>query len=367
MNPNLPLLPTEEKPVRATQQSSVVALASTIKHPYLNKNDSESIRVFLRKYDKYVVEIEARAKQLGDEMSSTTAKPISLVFCVDAEYLESAIALGFIPGVSRSGELTDEKLRSYLEGKATESKDTITLNSLNALVSKNLRTNMHDPSATSRMQSLFIQYHTLLRKHGVQWVLVDAQKVAVQHVLSAIQPKSLQDRLRSDLEFAHYHLRKDFKGFVAHAIKLAEVFQLVDDGKPKENGNKSKSSKSKPGNNPKGGGGSSSTGEGKEPTQRKATKGEKDDSAKPERKPPLCIMPRCRDKKKRHFFDDCPEPKEEIEAMKKSLEKPPSSNTRSKASSNKSDTADTQPATKQVGAVLNHPHVPLWYSLENPK
>ena len=35
-------------------------------------------------------------------------------------------------------------------------------------------------------------------------------EVAVQHIISAIRPKTLQERLKNDLEFAHYNLRKDF-------------------------------------------------------------------------------------------------------------------------------------------------------------
>lgn len=53
----------------------------------------------------------------------------------------------------------------------------------------------------------------------------------MQHALSSISPKSLQNRLNSDLELSNYHLKKDFKGFVSHYVNIAEAFQLVDDGK----------------------------------------------------------------------------------------------------------------------------------------
>lgn len=53
------------------------------------------------------------------------------------------------------------------------------------------------------------------------------QKVAVKHVLSAIKPKPLKERLESDVAFSQHALRKEFTGFLAHAIKLAEVFRLV--------------------------------------------------------------------------------------------------------------------------------------------
>lgn len=101
---------------------------------------------------------------------------------------------------------------------------------LDAVVGKSLCMDMSDCSATSRMESLFVLYHTSLCQHGLNWALHDAQNVAVQHVLSRIRPMSLQFRLRDDLELSHYSLKKDFQGFSAHATKPADAFELVDDG-----------------------------------------------------------------------------------------------------------------------------------------
>lgn len=56
------------------------------------------------------------------------------------------------------------------------------------------------------------------------------QKVAVGNVLSAIRPKSLRERLESDLEFSHYQGKKDFKKFIKHSVELSDAFQLVDTG-----------------------------------------------------------------------------------------------------------------------------------------
>lgn len=50
------------------------------------------------------------------------------------------------------------------------------------------------------------------------------------HVRSAIPPESLRSRLECDLKLSHYQLRKDFRGFMAHAVKLSEAFQLVENG-----------------------------------------------------------------------------------------------------------------------------------------
>ena len=68
----------------------------------------------------------------------------------------------------------------------------------------------------------------------ISWLLDANQKVAVCHFLSAIFAKTLKERLESDLEFAHDKLKRDFKKFMAHTIKVSEAFRIVDSG-PKKN------------------------------------------------------------------------------------------------------------------------------------
>lgn len=79
------------------------------------------------------------------------------------------------------------------------------------------------------MQDLFTSYDTLLSQSRLRWLIKDKPKVAVQHVLSAICPQSLHDRLDSDLKFSKYKLLKNFYCFIAHGTRLAEAFQIVDE------------------------------------------------------------------------------------------------------------------------------------------
>lgn len=80
-------------------------------------------------------------------MSEDIVSSGSLPFCVDPEWLESLIALGFIPGVTAAKEVSDFALRSYLNGKCEESKDVVTLESLDEVVCRELRTKMADSNA----------------------------------------------------------------------------------------------------------------------------------------------------------------------------------------------------------------------------
>lgn len=108
------------------------------------------------------------------------------------------------------------------------------LEKLDEIVRKELRTDMWNTNATACMQDLFTSYHTILTRHGLKWIIIENQKVAIQHVLSAIKPASQKDRLENHLGFAKHDLKKDFTGFLSHAVRLAEAFQIVDAGKPIE-------------------------------------------------------------------------------------------------------------------------------------
>ena len=194
------------------------------------KEDPLSIRIFLRRCDAYCNEVRVRAEQLvwqGSPSTTEISRPVILKYCVDTEYIEAAILLRRIVDIASYDALTDDKLRNFLMTKGEESTDVVTLGSLDILVRDNLKMNMSDNSANSRVESLFISYIMLLRKHGLVWVREKSQKVAVGHVLSAIRPFTLQRRFDDDLQFAHSNLRKDFSAFMDHAIDVSKAYQKV--------------------------------------------------------------------------------------------------------------------------------------------
>lgn len=61
-------------------------------------------------------------------------------------------------------------------------------------------------NAKARMQDVFSSYHTILRRNALTCIVMDNQKIAFAHVLSAIQPPTLIDRLESGLTFSHHAL-----------------------------------------------------------------------------------------------------------------------------------------------------------------
>lgn len=71
-------------------------------------------------------------------------KPVSLTFCVAVEFLESSIALQFIPVVEWYEELSDAQVRLLRDSQCKESKETFNLNQLDGMVQHQLRTEMNN-------------------------------------------------------------------------------------------------------------------------------------------------------------------------------------------------------------------------------
>lgn len=148
--------------------------------------------VFLRLYDQYAREVNKRARQLvaDDFVSAEVVNPVRLKYCVDSEWLESLIELEFIPDVTSYDELQDSHIGSYLDGKAEESKEVMTISVLDKLVENELRIDMSDKDARSRIETLFMSYNSLLRRNGLAWLSKDNEKISIFHVLSRIRPES---------------------------------------------------------------------------------------------------------------------------------------------------------------------------------
>lgn len=106
----------------------------------------------------------------------------------------------------------------------------MTLPALGAIVMGDLKMDMRNSNASSRMKNLFVEYQGLLRRHGLEWLAVENQKVCVQHIISFVCPTKLRSRLESDLAFFKHELKKDLLEFFKPAQRLSDAFQLVDSG-----------------------------------------------------------------------------------------------------------------------------------------
>lgn len=82
----------------------------------LINTELEAIHSALRKYDPYSSTAFAWARQhTTDTLTIKTVKPADLKFCMDAEYLEPSVVLGFISEASTYKGLTNAEVRDFLE------------------------------------------------------------------------------------------------------------------------------------------------------------------------------------------------------------------------------------------------------------
>ena len=216
------------------------------------------------------------------------------------------------------------------------------MESLDAIVSRDLRMNMSTRNARSRMESIFIAYHGIISIHDVSWVNKENQKLAISHVLDAIRPIALKDRLGSDLSFSHYDKRKEFQAFIKHAIYVSECFQVRDNGprNPRAPSNSGASA--------------GSTNRSGNPTSGESTRRASE--------LPLCLWLPHRARGLRHLLKHCGEflPKEKLQLLAARTEQSkldtPAQNTRSKSQSQeRADKNSRPPTTGRIVSITNSP------------
>lgn len=138
-----------------------------------------------------------RAKKIvsNDHVATHVIEPVNPNFCVVVKWLEYIIALSIIRDVPRYEELTNTVLQKYLGTKEEEYKTLVTLIALNNIVGQELGIIMKEDNATSRMENVFISWHTLLHRHSLLSKPIENQIVSVSQVSSTIRPRALKDRV----------------------------------------------------------------------------------------------------------------------------------------------------------------------------
>lgn len=153
---------------------------------------------------------------------------IELKYCLDTQHFTSCIALSFIEDVNSCEDMTDEQLLKYFDKEAEALKDATRLEGLHEFLECKLMMNMDNQNARWYIQGLFVNNHSFLSQNGVKGIIKESQKLAVTYVLSDISLQCLRKRLESSLTFSHHSLKKDFKEFLKHTVKLSEAIQFVD-------------------------------------------------------------------------------------------------------------------------------------------
>jgi len=266
-------------------------------YPKLRTVTPRTIRTFLADYDQYVQEINERHAQrtstIEDQATIQPAAAVSMKFCVDAAWLKAATFMGIFKDpqgklVSTVNDLDDMTLRLYLETQAKTNKSEMDISTLDRHIKRKLRMNMNNDSDESRMFNLFINHYILLEKMGCEWVITDAPRVAVKHIIFAVRPIGLRDIIKSDLRLAHSKLKDDYAGFRDHCLELARTCRFIENKKSSSDDSINLDSDS----------------DDDEPPSEAPPRNPK------KKKSPPCPHPECQKQpkgpKKNHYIKDCP-------------------------------------------------------------
>jgi RNase H-like domain found in reverse transcriptase/Reverse transcriptase (RNA-dependent DNA polymerase)/Integrase core domain/Integrase zinc binding domain len=212
----------EDATATSTVLPTIVApIVANIDHPILRKLGKTNIRRFLTDRHAYIREIAERSAQdIG-----TQGRPVSLTFSIDPPLLESLVDLRqFGAHLDTVALVTDDVLNTWLEKHWAIKKDSLSASQVQSIISKSLRINMAEGDREQRIIMLFADYRSLLRLHGMAWLVNDNTKVAVTHIVDALKPSTLSKRVKDDLNFGHAHLNGDFLLFMQHCIVRAEQY-----------------------------------------------------------------------------------------------------------------------------------------------
>jgi hypothetical protein len=205
----------------AVEEKISSPIVANIPYPLLKKLGKQNIRKFLTERDAYVREIAERSVQ----GNGVIGRPVSLTFSVDPTLLLSLVELRlFGAEVPTVASVTDAVLLNWLEGHRDLKQDGLSATKVQAIVSRSLRINMMETDSEQRIIMLFTDYKSLLRIHGLSWLVEENTKLAVEHIIDALKPSILKKRIKDDLTLGHINLKKDFLGFMKHVIARAEHY-----------------------------------------------------------------------------------------------------------------------------------------------
>lgn len=139
----------------ATQSASSISV--TVDHPKLAQTYPESTCRFLSSYGNCVNKIVARATELDSNVIDLEAtRGVGVKSCLNIEFVNSMIALGWIFSVTSYHNFTNSQLSSYLGAEASKSRAIVTISLLETIVRRAFKIDMKNVDVSSRMRNLFM-------------------------------------------------------------------------------------------------------------------------------------------------------------------------------------------------------------------
>lgn len=155
--------------------------------PRLQSVTDKFMRNYLLNYGSYVRELGSRARQVINGCIFTKAVClVAINYRIEVGYLESLISLRLIPTQPRYDNFEDADMWKYLEIQITTSKTPMSVETTDRIIKHELRMDMCDRNAVSRMRNLLLTNYTLLRNHGIECVTEEILKIAAQHIITVV-------------------------------------------------------------------------------------------------------------------------------------------------------------------------------------
>lgn len=153
-----------------TNGPGVMQLAMSTKHSFLFRFDSESIRVFLRKYSTHCRKFSASASQLvgGASPSLELLYPVRTLYCVGAKQLKTAVKCFMIECCTDVDELKTTNFHKYLDKEAEESRKIVTKASRTTRMQVILQGIISMKFEKRRMKLFFMEYLLLFTTNSLK-------------------------------------------------------------------------------------------------------------------------------------------------------------------------------------------------------
>lgn len=147
---------------------------------------------------------------------------VSLLASVDEDVLECMIVMDMIERIGNYDELKNEHIERWLCKVELSYRPPTTPDQITTAVKSNVRIQYNDVNPEIWIQSLFIDYVTLLRGRNWDFILEKNTTLAVTHMCSLLGPFPLQNYIETKLSLERKELDENWKEFFDFVVERAK-------------------------------------------------------------------------------------------------------------------------------------------------
>lgn len=127
----------------------------TVEQPRPTETNTATTQRLLERQDQYVNKLQSRALYITSKVDNKGVWPVNLEFCVDFNFFEPLIDLGFIENVALFAKMTDTQILAFLAGRTKKQKEAVIISNSDNIVAEELQTILEDTDSTVKTLFLF--------------------------------------------------------------------------------------------------------------------------------------------------------------------------------------------------------------------